>query len=247
MNKIQEILNKIGLTKQEITVYIGLLELQEAQTGALCKYTNIASSNIYNILNSLIKKGLVNYKLQNNIKIFMPSSPEILNELFLEKAKKLEQERKEMSEIVSSLKKREIKKEIFSNYKYFEGITGIKSMWHELSSLMNKDSINKSYTTKKDAYKLLLGFYGEHHKIRKEKNIKARMIFPNEDKKLGKERTDELTEIKFMDLQNEAEWGIINNNLYIQYTTSKKPIGFLIQNEKIAKTFEQVFDQLWEK
>ena len=39
MKKIEEILGKIGLTKQESRAYLGLLELQEAQTGKLCKNT----------------------------------------------------------------------------------------------------------------------------------------------------------------------------------------------------------------
>ena len=88
-NKVEEILSKIGLTNQEARTYLALLKLQEAQTGALCKDVNIASSNIYKILDSLMKKGLVSYRVQNNIKIFMPAHPETLNELFLEKQKRL--------------------------------------------------------------------------------------------------------------------------------------------------------------
>jgi len=247
MNKIQEILNKVGLTQQEGRVYIGLLELQEAQTGSLCKYTNIASSNIYKILDSLIKKGLANYRLQNNIKIFMPASPETLNEIFLGKVNKLKQEQKEIVELISNLKKREIKKKSYSNYKYFEGIIGLKSMWYELNSLMSKDNIIKVHTAKKEAYKLLVGFYTDHHKLRQENEIKEKIIFPKDDKELAKKRKNRFTEIKFLDLKNEAEWGVINNNLYIQYSSSAKPIGFLIQDKKIAKTFEQVFDNLWNK
>ena len=33
---------------------------------------------------------------------------------------------------------------------------------------------------------------------------------------------------------------------FLQYTTGKVPRGFLIKDEKFAKTFEQVFDNLWE-
>ena len=69
MKKLQTILAKIGLTTQESRVYLALLELQEAQTGQLCKFTKIASSNIYKILDALMKKGLASYRVQNNIKI----------------------------------------------------------------------------------------------------------------------------------------------------------------------------------
>ena len=166
MNKTEEILGKIGLTKQESRVYLALLELQEAKTGLLCSYTNIASSNIYKILESLIKKGLVSFRVQNNIKVFMSSPPESLNELFLEKQKKLEEERKDIAKAIAELKKRELKEKPQTNYKYYEGVSGIKSMWHEINSKMNKENIIKIYTGKKGSYERLVGFFNEHHKMR---------------------------------------------------------------------------------
>ncbi|MAG45465.1 MAG: hypothetical protein CMH63_01685 [Nanoarchaeota archaeon] len=245
MEEIQEILSKIGLTKQESTVYLSLLELQEAQTGVLCKFTKIASSNIYQILDSLIKKGLVSFRMQNNIKVFMSSPPDSLNELFLEKQKKLDLERKEIAKLVSNLKRKELEEEPQSNYKYYEGLVGIKSMWHEINSRMSKDTPLKAYTAKKESYQRMVGFYSEHHKLRKNKQIKEKLIFPNEDISLAKKRKDKLTEIKFMDLKNDAEWGVIGNKIYIQYITGDKPRGFLINDKTFAKTFTQVFDQLW--
>jgi len=246
MKKIEEILAKIGLTSQESRVYLALLELQQAQTGNLCKTTNIASSHIYKILDSLTKKGLISYRLQNNIKIFMPSPPETLDELFLEKQNKLEQERKEIKQLISNLKKREIRKEPQSNYKYFEGITGIKALWHEINEKMDSNHIIKCYTGKKESYERFIGFYNEHHKLRKQKNIKEKLILPKEDTKLANKRRDKLTEIKLMDLNNETEWGIVKDMIYIQYITGKIPRGFLIKDQTFAKTFEEVFDKLWE-
>ena len=79
MIEIEEILSKVGLTGQEARAYLALLELQQAQTGPLCKFTKIASSNIYAILDSLMQKGLVSYRVQNNIKVFMPAPPDTLN------------------------------------------------------------------------------------------------------------------------------------------------------------------------
>jgi len=247
MSQITNILTKIGLTKQESKVYLSLLELQEAQTGALCKHTNIASSNIYQILDSLAKKGLVSYRMQNNIKVFMPSPPETLNELFLEKQKKLDKERKQITELISNLKKTEIKKEPYSHYKYYEGMLGIKSMWHEINSTMTKESTLKIHTAKKESYRRLVGFYNIHHDIRKRKKINEQLIFPVEDKELAKKRKNKYTEIKFTNLKNDAEWGIINNMLFMQYITDKKPRGFLIKDKTFAKTFEYAFDQLWKK
>jgi sugar-specific transcriptional regulator TrmB len=246
MDKIEEILQKIGLTVQESRVYLALLELQEAQTGVICKTTNIASSNIYKILDSLMQKGLVNYRVQNNIKIFMPAPPETLNELFIEKQKKLDDERAEVVELISHLKKRELKKESYSNYKYYEGLTGIKSMWHEINSMLCKKSKLKMYTCKKEGYQRFVGFYDEHHKVRQKCGAEEKLIFPYEDKNLAKERLNlKKIDIRFLDLENEAEWGVVEDHIYIQYIIGKTPRGFLIKDKIFARTFEQVFDQLW--
>jgi HTH-type transcriptional regulator, sugar sensing transcriptional regulator len=245
MNKVEEILNKIGITQQESRAYLTLLGLNEAQTGLLCKEAKIASSNIYKILENLMEKGLVSYRVQNNIKVFMPAPPETLNELFLEKQKSLDEERIEISDLISNLKKREPTEQPYSNYKYYEGLIGIKSMWHEINTTMNKNMVLKIHTAKKESYEKLIGFYTEHHKIRKKKKVKELMIFPKEDYDLAKKRMDKFTKIKFTDLKNDAEWGIAGDILYIQYLIGAKPRGFLIKDKLFAKTFEFAFDTLW--
>lgn len=247
MNKIEDILGKIGLTKQESRVYLGLLELQEAKTGKLCKHTKIASSNIYKILDFLMKKGLVSYRIQNNIKIFMPSSPEVLNDLFLEKQNKLDEERKEVNDLISSLKVKKPKKEPYSNYKYFEGLTGIKSMWHEINYSMNKDDIMRVYTGKRKSYETMVGFLNEHHNLRVKKKVKALMIFPKEDIELANKRKKQDAKVQFMNLKNDAEWGVWKDIFYLYHFPKKSPRGFLIKDEVFASTFKQVFDQLWKE
>ena len=246
MDKIEETLRKIGLTMQESRVYLALLDLQEAQTGMLCKHTKIASSNIYQILESLMEKGLVSFRVQNNIKIFMPSHPETLNDLFLEKQRKLDEDRKEVNDLISSLKIKKLEKEPYSNYKYFEGLTGIKSMWHEINGTINRGDLMRVYTGKSVSYKNMVGFLNEHHKIRVQKGVKEKLIFPLEDRELAESRKKQLAEVKFLNLKNDAEWGVWKNLFYLHYyPVKRKPQGFLIKDEVFAATFKQVFDQLW--
>ena len=244
---IEDILVKIGLTQQEARTYLALLELQESKTGELCRHTKIASSNIYNILDSLIKKGLVSYKIKNNVKIFMPSNPETLNELFLNKQKKLDEERKDVLKLISELKKKDLKEESYSNYKYYEGFTGIKAMWNEFIVIKEPSKfILKAYTGKRENYERLIGFYNEIHRIRLKKKIRVQTIFPLEDREHGlKRRKLPSTEVKFMQMETFSGWGVFGENLYLMYITEKTPRAFLIKDIVFAKTFEQVFDQLW--
>jgi sugar-specific transcriptional regulator TrmB len=247
--RVEEILTKVGLTVQESRTYLGLLRLKESQTGELCKFTGIASSNIYKILDGLVKKGLVSYRLRNNVKIFMASSPDVLNELFIEKEKRLDEERKEVGELIKNLKKPEDDADSYADYKYFEGITGVKAMWFELTDYITKTDadVTKVYTQKKEAYENMVGFYNEFHKARGKLKGRYQMILPFEDKVLGRKRIRENKEVdvKYADLKNEAGWGVIGEKFYLQTMTGKLPVAFLISDKKIAKTFEQVFDDVW--
>ena len=172
--RIEEILAKVGLTAQESRTYLALLRLKETQTGNLCKETGIASSNIYKVLDGLIKKGLVSYRVRNNVKVFLPSAPEVLNELFIERERKLGEERKEIYEVIKNLKKPEQETESYANYRYFEGIPGVKAMWYEITnylSIIDKSEVIKVYIQKKKAYEHLVGFYDEFHKVRKKSGV----------------------------------------------------------------------------
>ncbi len=247
MERIEKILMNNGFKKQEIKIYLALLRLRETQTGKLCEETGIASSNIYGLLKSMQKKGLVSYKMKNDTKIFMPSPIESLKQIFTEKEKELKQEKKEVLEYISRVKEESAPKEE-STYKYYEGIAGIKAMWYEINSAMDKNNIIKIHTPIKRGYEILVGFYDEHQKIRKGKKVEERMIFPLDDTTLAKKRTkDKLVKIRFMDIKNEAEWGIVKDIFFMQYVNNKNPVGFLIKDKTFAKTFELAFDNLWEQ
>ena len=249
MADIVDVLRRIGLTKQESIAYLALLTLQEAQTGVLCKETRIASSNIYKILDLLRQKGLVSYRVQNNIKVFMPSPPEALNELFLEKERRIEQERREIRELISKLEVRKFK-EPQSNYKYYEGISGIKAMWYENISLLpdlDKSTVIKVYAAEKKAYEKLLGFYREYQKARKKSGVRQQLIIPPGEVRVQTYKEFEGVEIRYTELKNKAEWGVLGDVFFIQHITTKTPRGFLIKDRIFAETFSQVFDQIWKE
>ncbi len=244
-----ETLQKIGLNKAEAKTYLALLYLKESKTGQLCEKTNIPSSNIYPILESLMKKGFISYRIQNNVKVFLPSDPAILDDLFDEKQKSIEEERKEIKDLIKNLKTEQNIPFPISNYKYYEGLQGVKSAWIEITEglkTLPKNSIIKIYSSPPNTYEPLLPIYDEFHKERHRLKIAYRLILSEKDKKHGNERKQlHDTKVKFIKMNNEAEISIVGNNLLLQYITTKTPRAFLIQDEVFVKTFEQIFDSLW--
>jgi sugar-specific transcriptional regulator TrmB len=231
-------LKELGLTIAEIKVYVTLLKLNESKTGTLCSFTKIPSSRIYLVLNLLIKKGLVSYKVENKIKVYMPAPLEILESILKDKQEKI-------ISVIKELKKKEIKTSKFQ-YKIFNNLRGIKSMFYEINNIMNKDTELNTYCSKKGSFERLIGIFNEHHKLRISQKITANLLLPTEKKELGKKRNNKYTNIKYNNLNNLSEWGTIGDNLfYIFYIKDNDPKGILIEDEIITKTFKEVFKKIW--
>jgi sugar-specific transcriptional regulator TrmB len=245
MERISEILGAMGIGRTECRVYVALLELQEAKAGEISSHAGVATSNIYNALDSLMAKGIVSYKVKNNMKYFQPAPPESLNELFLHKKKELDKQKEELDKIIKQLKKINPKKETFSNYRYFEGIRGVRAMWHEINDVMDSGEEVLIYLASEASYRPLVRFYDYHHDKRIEKGVKERLVFPKDDRELGEFRKNELTDVRFDHIESEAEWAVVGDMLCIQYTSGKMPRGFLIKDRTFADGFRELFEKLW--
>src|SRR3989338_51997 len=126
MENNREALKSAGLSEREAITYLDLQQHGESKTGKICERTKIPSSQIYALLNSLSEKGLVHFKIVNNIKVFRASDPDSLAILFEEKETQIEQEKKHLLNFISRLKVKPSEISKLSDFKYFSGIRGIK-------------------------------------------------------------------------------------------------------------------------
>ena len=63
---IKEILKSIGLSKNEIKIYIALLELGPCLMGKICGKTKIHRRNVYDSIEMLKEKGFISSTIINN-------------------------------------------------------------------------------------------------------------------------------------------------------------------------------------
>lgn len=249
----EENLMSIGFTKNQAKTYLALLELGEAKTGKLCSKLGIASSHIYRILDSLIKKGVVSVKILNNAKVFLPNDPHTLNDLYKQKQQELEAQKESIGRTIEELSRIPKDNETFSDYKYFEGVSGIRAMWLEIDELLEEDSEACIYISTAESWEQFNAFYLDHHRTRVKKNVKLKMIIPKglteKYKEFAKQRKDiGLIEIRFVEGENQSEFGIYGDLLMLQDTSkaTKNPRGFLINDAIFSNTFKDVFQKLWE-
>lgn len=246
---IQNLLEEIGLTKQETKCYLAIYQLKESKAGKLSKASEIATSNLYPVIDSLIQKGLISYKIKNNVRIFIPAPIDSINNLIEEKQKLLDTQKEQARKAILSLKTSE-ETQTISDYRYFEGISGLKSLWNEISvymeNLKSKPTL-KIYGAPTEKIQSLLGFYNELHKKRKKLKIPYKLIANKGEEEIIKKRKSEGAQVRTLELKNETELAVIGDYLSIQTNTGKKPYGFLIKDKKMADTFSQIFEQLWKQ
>jgi len=245
---IQNLLESIGLTRQESKCFTSLYELKETKIGTLSKKSKIATSNIYPVLDSLMGKGLASFKIINNIRIYMPSSLNSISDLIGARQKDLDKKKIQVKEAISKLKNTSSVQDSFQNYKFFVGVSGIRSLWHEVLEKMKqtkRKSILKVYGMTKESSENLRGFYDEFHKKRSKLGHEYHLIASEDDKKHAESRKKLKSKVKLISLENESAFAVFEDLFITYYSVGKQPIGFLIKDKKISETFNQMFEKLW--
>ena len=91
MEPEQDILEELGLSKNESRTYIALLELGPSVAGKIAKKSKVHRTNVYDSLQKLVDKGLATYFEREERKHFVASDPENLFHLLKEKETRLKQ------------------------------------------------------------------------------------------------------------------------------------------------------------
>lgn len=245
MDKDIEALMAAGLSQNEAAVYLDLRSYGESQTGKICERTGIPSSRIYPVLGSLLAKGLVSYKVVNNIKVFRASEPEALSQLFEEREKSIREEKERLLESISKLKLIR-PDERMGDFRYYKGIRGIKSLYNEVINYWKKGDEYLIASAPTESFRKLDAFFLETvHKKRVKDGVKLRMLINKSGKEWGPTREKmPLSEVRYLDMDTKTEYGVLNDYFFM-VTYAEEPYGLLIRDRNFADTYRMFFDLLW--
>ena len=242
-----EILEQIGFTKGEIKVYLALLELGETTTGAIIKKSKITGSKVYEILDRLIKKGLVGYVIREKTKYFQASPPKRILDYVNKKETELKNKKLEIEKIIPKLEqKQKVKEKIQSSYIY-EGLEGIKTVFNLILELLKPGEEYYVFTLGEDLkQKRVILFLKNYHQKRIKKKIKAKIIANEQDKPIFEK---ELSKLKYLEVRyyrNPVPLGIFIFKDYVAtFTFKEKPTAFVIKSQQIANSYKEFFNSLW--
>lgn len=241
----QDELMKIGLSGGEAKVYLALLYIGESTVGLIVKKSGIAYSNIYEVLQRLIEKGLVSFIIKEKTKHFQVINPNYLYKFVEKKEKRIEQEKAVLRKIMPSLVN--IQKFIKERQEaeIFIGIKGVKTAYERLleNSKKNDNFLffyipEKEFTKEADVlYYQLMNFY-------KKLNVKIKGISNEEYRKSEFIIKARFIEMRYVNFPLPCNIDIFQDGtLFI--TWAYKPTAFLIYSNDISEKFRNYFESIW--
>ncbi len=237
-----KILQSLGLTEREAEVYLILLDTGSTTTGQIIKKSGLHKATVYSILQRLIDQGMVSYVVKDGIRFFEAADPENLLDVLREREENL-------LEILPDLKKKkELAKQKQEAY-VLEGVKGIKTARDRSLKILNKGEEILILGASPFSHKPLESYWESYHNRRVKAGIRARLLWSESIRKLGKEREKlGLTESKYLpkELETPADIDIFGNIVDIR-VFAEKPFLFHIENKTLADSFRNYFNLLWNR
>ena len=234
---MEQELKDFGLSDKEIKVYLACLMFGSALVNDIAKKAGTYRTYTYEVLKSLIGKGLVSYVIKNGKQYFEASPPEKLIRILKEKEIKINKILPELKNIYkTSLEKPKVQ--------LYEGKEGLKTI---LDDIINTKKEILVYGSTEKQTNVLQFYFPNYIKRRVKAGIKTRVITEKSTNTIAmlKNQTKELRQSKFIaGLKFETVNYIYGNKVAI-LTLEKEVIGLVIENDSISNTQKQLFELLW--
>jgi sugar-specific transcriptional regulator TrmB len=234
----EQALKDFGLNDKEIKVYLALLNLGTTSVHKIAEKADIIRTTTYDILKSLIEKGLASYVIKSGVKYFEAANPEKIIAI-------LEEKKTAIQEILPALNK--IKEIVLEKptVEIYEGKEGVKTIMEDF--LKTKKTI---YGYSSCSFYNTLSYYFPHFRKRRAKlGIKSRVIMEKSPQTIDfkKSNKEEMREMRFLPqlAKHKIGYYIYGDKLAILLGAIEEPIGILIHNKEIADFEREKFEMIW--
>lgn len=233
-------LREIGFTESETRVYLALLEFGTTTAGNVVEKSGLQNAVVHRAFHSLNNKGAITHTKIGKIREYQAIEPNRLLDIVDSKKENLKSIIPELEILTKTAKTK-------PTSRTYEGIRGIRELWN-LISMSGKELL--SYGAPEKAH-FLLGdhFWKAHHRILQEEGVYSRHVFNQSFKWRGKQIPSEsAAEIRYTEktFDSITETVICGNKVAIIIYLNK-PIGFLIDEPSVAKSYKRFFEDIWKR
>lgn len=243
--EIALVLKRIGLTEKEAAIYLALFELGPSPVRSLAARSGINRGTTYEILKSLIDRGLVSYFHKVRHQFFTAENPAKLQSILENRSRELAQAQRELQELLPMLASRAGQNAGRPRVRFFEGASGIRTMLEDVLTTMaaEKEKEYRVYSFADVREHLYTGFRDfAERRVKLGIRVKAIALGPG-GKLWG------LDERRWLPGdEHDLTYQIIYAGKFAMISLDDRgqPIGALVEDQRVARTQQLIFDRLWE-
>src|SRR3989344_7055777 len=245
IQQVTETMVMAGFSENESAVFLALLELGRGTVTQITRKAGLNRTTGYDILDSLVLKGLANVSGKEPKQEYNSESPDRLVVILEKQAQEAEKRISEIKKIIPDLKS------IHTvagrpKVRFYEGIQGLKDVYED--TLTSSEEI-RAYATVDDMHKAMPAYFSTYYKRRAEKNISIRAIIP--ETPTGKARSvkdvEEKRQTKLIPADKyyfSPEINIYDNKVMI--ASWREKLGIIIESEEIADAMKKIYELAWQ-
>ncbi len=240
-------LENLGLTKGECKVYIALLELGPSTTGQIIKVAGVSRSKVYEMLEKLIKNGLVSYTIRENTKYYDTTNPKLLNELLKKKESYLARQRNILNHTISMLEKKRGSRRPQQTAVVYEGKEGIRTIYKSILEILKPGDEYYAFQVDPEKFKDdFVDFIRNYHRHRAKKKIKVRLLCLEETRQNITKAMKGIpyTELRFTSRPLPTS-AVIFGDRIATFVWGDDSIGVVMISRIIAARYKKFFLYLW--
>jgi len=241
-----EILQQIGLSKNEIKVYFALLELDKASATIIMRKSGVPHSKVYPVLEKMAGKGLVSHVIQKKVRLFQASSPNNIIDILNEKEEQIKLQKIELEKILPQI---ELKRKLADEHQeaaIYEGMDGIKAAFNLILDNVKPGEECLAFSLGEELRsRELRRFYSAYQTRRIERGIKVRQIANVKLREIFfKYHSYKDFNVRYTTLNLPTGIFIFGNH-EMNIVWGEKPTAFVITSKYNAREYAAFFEQIW--
>ncbi len=242
------ILRDIGLTEGEIKVYLALIKLGSVTTGPLTDESKVSRSKIYNILERLIKKGLVSYIIKEKTRHYQAEDPVKIQTYLDKKEKEFKKQRTQIDKIIPQLElQKKLGKEP-AEAQIYKGFKGIQTITEHIYTRLKRGDTFHDIGVPSFQEQKYHSYWHKDHVRRVKLGIKCQILFNKGAKRevLKNRNSYKGCDARYMPIPVETPaWILIYKDITVIVLQSDDGMAIEIKNQKIADSFKEYFNAFW--
>lgn len=235
------ILKELGLSSNEVKVYLASLSLGSSPANSIAKQASLLRTSTYEILKSLADKGIVSHVMRGRVKHFEATSPDRLLQLLEERKERFQQVLPKLMKMRHSI----IEK---PSVELYEGKNGLKTI---LEDVLRNAEYKYFVIGNNTRFRSLLPDYFRRSFLQRRLNsnivcerIAEESKETNELQKVEMEEKRVTKKMPGLEKAN-AEIFVYGNRIAIFTLVHNYPMGIVVKEKNIADLFRIIFNDLW--